>query len=163
MQVNLTARPPARPLADIITDSRLADCGRCLQVAGLPCSMRRDGAQAVHVGRVAAAWRKGLISGADLAAALAVPAVFATSTLIWAGRPMSAPERPELTAVQRFSVEEARVLIASTPQDIYAAAFPGEPEPMHGQDYAYAWGRLKPFVETLLEIVDEQHGGTDAS
>ena len=72
---------------------------------------------------------------------------------------MSGPERPELTAVQRFSIERARELITSTPQEIYAEAFPDEPPPWHGQDYAYAWGLLKPYVEELLGLVDELLGG----
>jgi hypothetical protein len=36
---------------------------------------------------VAAAWRRGLITGTDLAAALAVPAVFTTATIIRDGPP----------------------------------------------------------------------------
>lgn len=82
--VHLTTSPPARPLADILDDARLTACGHCMQVAGLPCTTRQGtGARGVHVGRVAAAFRQGLISGADLAAVLAVPVVFATSTIVW--------------------------------------------------------------------------------
>ena len=66
---------------------------------------------------------------------------------------MSAP-KAELTAVQRFSIERAHELITSTPQEIYAGVFPG-PAPGHGQDYAYAWGLLKPHVEELLALVGE--------
>lgn len=71
---------------------------------------------------------------------------------------MSAPRKPELTGPQRFSVEEARALIARTPAEILADERPGASTD-HGADYAYAWGRLGPFVQDLLAIVDELTGG----
>ena len=84
MPVHTTTSPPARPLADILDDARLAACGHCLQVPGLPCTTHPGtGARGVHVGRVAAAYRCGLISGPEVAAALAVPDAFTTATVIW--------------------------------------------------------------------------------
>ena len=68
-----------------------------------------------------------------------------------------ANRKPELTALQRYAVEQARELITSTPQDIYAAEFPGDTD--HGQPYAYAWGRLRPYVEDLLDIIADLTGG----
>ena len=47
------------------------------------------------------------------------------------------PEKPELTTGQRFSVEQARELIARTPEEIYAGECPGASTD-HGTDYAYA-------------------------
>ncbi len=86
MKVCITARPPARPLADILDDARLTACGHCLCPVGLPCVANPGtGARGVHVGRVAAAWRCGLITGTDLVAVLAVPVVFTTGTLVWTG------------------------------------------------------------------------------
>ena len=69
-----------------------------------------------------------------------------------------ANQKPELTALQRYAIEQARELITSTPQDIYAAEFPGG-DILYGQPYAYAWGRLRPYVEELLEIIAELTGG----
>ena len=84
MRVCITARPPARPLADVIDDARLTACGYCLRPAGLPCVTNpATGARGVHVGRAAAAWRCGLITGTDLVVVLAMPAVFTTGTLVW--------------------------------------------------------------------------------
>ena len=69
-----------------------------------------------------------------------------------------ANRKPELTALQRYAVEQARELITSTPLDIYAAAFP-DGDTAHGQPYAYAWGRLRPYVEDLLDIIGDLTGG----
>lgn len=71
----MTSSPPvARSLLDICTDARLADCGQCLQVPGLPCTPHpKTGAGGYHVARLSAAFRRGLISGPELVAALAVP------------------------------------------------------------------------------------------
>ena len=69
-----------------------------------------------------------------------------------------ANRKPELTALQRYIVGQARELTTSTPQDIYAAAFP-DGDTAHGQPYAYAWGRLGPCVEELLEIIGGLTGG----
>lgn len=65
---------------------------------------------------------------------------------------MSAPRKPELTSLQRFSVEEARVLIARTPEEILAAE---HPDLGPGTAYAYAYGRLRPHVKDLLDIIAE--------
>ena len=82
-QVNLTARPPARPLAEICRSARLVACGLCEAPACVPCVIGSQGTTGVHCGRAAAAYRRGLISGPDLVLVLAVPAVFAASTIVW--------------------------------------------------------------------------------
>lgn len=71
---------------------------------------------------------------------------------------MSAPRKPELTSGQRFSVEQARELIARAPDDIYANEQPSA-STSFGMDYAYAWGRITPFVKDMLAIIDELTGG----
>lgn len=80
-----TVSPPAaRSLVEICTDARLADCGQCLQVPGLPCTMRpQTGASGFHVARLSTAFRRGLISGPELVAALAVPGAFTKATVIY--------------------------------------------------------------------------------
>ena len=72
---------------------------------------------------------------------------------------MSAPKRPELTSLQRFSVEEARALISREPEEILAAE---HPDLGPGTAYAYAYGRLRPHVKDLLDIIDELTSGTSA-
>ena len=64
---------------------------------------------------------------------------------------MSAP-RPELTSLQRFSVEQAREMITREPEEILAAE---HPDLGPGSAYAYAYGRLRPHVKDLLDIIGE--------
>ncbi len=79
-----TGPPAARPLHEIIADARRANCGQCWQVPGLPCVTHPEtGAAGYHVARFGRAMRRGLISGPDLVAALAVPVVFTNSTVIY--------------------------------------------------------------------------------
>ena len=66
--------------------------------------------------------------------------------------------QPSLTNDQRFSVEQARALIAREPEEIYASERPGASID-HSAEYAYAWGRMTPFVRDLIAIVDELTGG----
>ena len=76
--------PVARSLLEICTDARLADCGQCLQVPGLPCATRPEtGVSGLHVARLATAFGRGLISGPELVAALAVPHAFTAATMIY--------------------------------------------------------------------------------
>lgn len=76
--------PAARSLAETCEAVRHANCGQCWQVPGLPCTTHpvtdRDG---YHVARFARAMRRGLISGAELVAALAVPRAFTNATVIY--------------------------------------------------------------------------------
>ena len=87
MQVNLTARPPARTLPEICEAVRLANCGHCWAVPGEPCVIGPDGACGFHVARFGRAFRRGLISGANLVAVLAVPDAFTNATVICTGGP----------------------------------------------------------------------------
>ena len=83
MQVNLTARPPARNLPEILTSARLVACGLCEAPACVPCVIGSQGTTGLHCARVATAYRQGFLTGPDLVAVLAVPAVFAASTIVW--------------------------------------------------------------------------------
>ena len=85
MQVNLTASPPARLLAEICADARRATCGHCWQFPHLGCVTHPEtGRGGYHVARFASAHRRGLISDADLLAALAVADAFTNDTVIYA-------------------------------------------------------------------------------
>ena len=75
---------PVRPLAEICQAVRLANCGQCWEVPGVPCTTHpATGAGGFHVARFARAMRRGLISGPELVAALAVPQVFVNATVIY--------------------------------------------------------------------------------
>ena len=74
-----TPQPLSRPLAEIIAGARQANCGQCWQVPGPPCTRDPDG---VHVARLGRAFRRGLISGPDLIAALRTAGVFTLATVI---------------------------------------------------------------------------------
>jgi hypothetical protein len=76
--------PVARSLSDICEATRWANCGQCWEVPGLPCAMHPvTGAVGLHVARFARAYRRGLISGPELVAALAVPQAFTNATVIY--------------------------------------------------------------------------------
>lgn len=66
--------------------------------------------------------------------------------------------QPTLTNDQRFSVEQARMLIAREPKEIYVAERPGDPADL-GVAHAYVLGRLGPYVKDLIAIVDQLTGG----
>ena len=69
--------------------------------------------------------------------------------------PRPAPAgKPQLTYMQQHAVEQVRAMISRTPEEIFAADNPGETV-AHGGDYAYAYGRLVPYVEDLLAIIAE--------
>jgi hypothetical protein len=80
-----TASPPAaRTLHEILADARRANCGQCWQVPGLRCVTHPEtGRGGYHVARLSRAFRRGLISGPDLVAALAVPDAFTNATVIY--------------------------------------------------------------------------------
>jgi hypothetical protein len=82
----MTSSPPAvRPLVEILEDARWANCGHCWEIPGLPCAIHPvTGAVGHHVARFGRAYRRGLISGTDLVAALAVPHAFTNATVIFA-------------------------------------------------------------------------------
>ena len=79
-----TSPPAARPLHEVCEDARRANCGHCWQVPGPPCVTDPEtGADGWHVARFGRAMRRGLISGPELIAALAVPQVFTNATVIY--------------------------------------------------------------------------------
>jgi len=76
--------PAARSLQEICEAVRRVNCGQCWQVPGLPCvTSPITGRDGYHVARFARAMRRGLISGPDLIAALAVPQAFTNATVIY--------------------------------------------------------------------------------
>ena len=81
-----TSPPAARPLHEVCEAARRANCGHCWQIPGLPCvTSTRTGRDGYHVARFARAMRRGLISGPELIAALAVARVFTNATVIYGG------------------------------------------------------------------------------
>lgn len=72
----------ARPLADILADAILADCGaaECWAHHLEPCKIPEPGG--VHVARLYRAERKGLITGRELHAVLDGLVVFTLSTVV---------------------------------------------------------------------------------
>jgi hypothetical protein len=78
------ARPPAaRSLTEVCEAARMANCGQCWQVPGVPCSQDPEGD---HVARFARAMRRGLISGPELIAVLQPFGTFTGATLVY-GQP----------------------------------------------------------------------------
>ena len=76
---------PVRPLAEICEAARLANCGQCWAPPGVPCTTHPvTGADGFHVARFGRAMRRGLISGPEFVAALAVPDAFTNATVIYA-------------------------------------------------------------------------------
>ena len=79
-----TSPPAARTLHEIIEDAARANCGQCWQIPGLPCvTSPITGRDGYHVARFGRAMRRGLISGPDLIAVLAVPDAFTSATVIY--------------------------------------------------------------------------------
>jgi len=80
------AGEPASPrtLHPICELTRLAACGYC-PADGLdwPCASSATGPEGYHVARFAAAMRRGLITGADLAVVLEAAGVFTNATLVY--------------------------------------------------------------------------------
>jgi len=73
---------------------------------------------------------------------------------------MAKTAKATLTNVQRFSVEQARMLIARPSAELYAEECPEMSEQVVcGRAEAYALGRLTPYVTGLLAIIDELTGG----
>ena len=78
------ARPSAaRSLTEVREAARMANCGECWQVPGVPCSRDPEGD---HVARFARAMRRGLISGPELIAVLQPLNTFTGATLVY-GQP----------------------------------------------------------------------------
>ena len=77
--------PQARSLHSICMLARLANCGECWASPHDPCLPGRT--PGFHVARFARAYRRGLISGPDLAAALADAVAFTNSTVVFDGKP----------------------------------------------------------------------------
>ena len=97
MKVTAPPTTAVRPLHEILAAVRMANCGECWQHPGTPCAQGPDGADGYHVARLARAFRRGLISGTDLVAALQAVLVFTTATVIWdtagsAGRDVAADD-----------------------------------------------------------------------
>jgi hypothetical protein len=79
-----TAAPSAvRQLSEILAAVRMANCGRCWTMPGIPCAQGPDGADGYHVARLSRAMRRSLISGPELVAVLQALVAFDTATLIY--------------------------------------------------------------------------------
>jgi hypothetical protein len=65
--------------------ARLADCGECWAPSRVPCLRGSRGTRGYHVARFARAYRRGLLTGADLNAVLDHAEVFCNSTVIYDG------------------------------------------------------------------------------
>jgi hypothetical protein len=77
-------RPPLRPLAEVCEVVQLVHCGNCPTLPGLPCTISTaTGRDGYHVARFARALRRGLITGPELVAALAIPDAFTNATVIY--------------------------------------------------------------------------------
>lgn len=76
-------RPPPRPLAEVCEAVQLVRCGCCPTLPGRPCTITSLG-RGYHVARFARALRRGVITGPELVAALAIPDAFTNATVIWA-------------------------------------------------------------------------------
>ena len=72
----------ARPVRDICADALGATCGHCRACHGIPCGGAGGGAGAVHVARLSRAYRRGLISEADLMAVLGTLDAFTEATVV---------------------------------------------------------------------------------
>jgi hypothetical protein len=59
-----------RGLREICELARMCSCGHCRAKPGPACAHRPDGAAGVHVARLARAFRRRLVSGTELVAAL---------------------------------------------------------------------------------------------
>lgn len=82
--------PAPRSLTELCHAAQLVNCGHCWKVPGLPCTADLEtGAPGFHVARFSRAMRRGLITGAELVAVLAVPECFTTATLVY-----DEPEQP---------------------------------------------------------------------
>lgn len=78
----------ARPLAEITADALLADCDWCWGGHAQPCATSQPGA--LHAGRFARAYRRGLISNADLMAVLGALDAFTEATEVCGETPGAA-------------------------------------------------------------------------
>lgn len=80
----ITAAPSAaRSLRDILGAARTVDCGQCRQSSGQPCAYTPAGADGVHVGRLARAFRGGLVSGQELITVLQAVVCFTARTVVY--------------------------------------------------------------------------------
>ena len=77
----MTATTGARPLEEISAAALLADCGWCWPGHGNPCKTARAGG--IHTDRYARAYRRGLISEADMLAVVDAIGVFESGTVLY--------------------------------------------------------------------------------
>ena len=80
-----TSPPAARSLHDICEAARRGPCAYCSGQPGEPCAYSGTGPDGYHVGRFAAAFKAGLITGRELVAVLRGTGVFTVSTIVYEG------------------------------------------------------------------------------
>jgi len=78
----------ARSLAAITADALLADCGWCWGGRGNPCATDPPGG--MHEARFSRAYRRGLISEADLVRVLDALGVFTEASVLYAAEAVPA-------------------------------------------------------------------------
>jgi hypothetical protein len=80
MKVTAPETQAARSLHEVRRDAHCVNCGECWQVPGKPCIADPEGD---HVARFGRAFRRGLITGADLIAVLQTLVVFTNDTVVY--------------------------------------------------------------------------------
>ena len=83
----MTIPAPPRTIRSICELACLANCGECWASPQVPCLRGDLGTRGFHVARFARAYRRGLISGPDLAAVLDEAVAFVGSTVVYDGKP----------------------------------------------------------------------------
>ena len=83
----MTELTAPRSLHSICDLACLANCGECWSPSQVPCLRGDHGTRGFHVARFARAYRRGLISAADLTAVLDDVKVFGNSTVVYDGKP----------------------------------------------------------------------------
>ena len=73
----------ARSLHSVCESAVLANCGECWASPHAPCLHGGQGTRGYHVARFGRAYRRGLISGTDLAVVLDAAVVFTGSTVVY--------------------------------------------------------------------------------
>jgi hypothetical protein len=79
----LAVAPTVRPLPGVLEAARQVNCGECWKEPGPPCVTSLAGADGVHVARLDRAFRRGLISGAELIAVLQALTAFSSATVVY--------------------------------------------------------------------------------
>ena len=83
----MTELTAPRSLHSICDLACLANCGECWSPPQVPCLRASRGTRGFHVARFARAYRRGLLTAADLTAVLDDAEVSGNSTVVYDGQP----------------------------------------------------------------------------